>query len=1229
MTTTPLPLTVTSQGGHTTITGPGSLASMHAAIAAMIGVEPAGAGRGDGRDETLRIATLALESHERALGLAHGPGGPDILARRFDRVLDAARRDAVAGYVERHAGAAGSRILTGQADPMADDLNATTLTTIAELADEHAPEGFDDLVEFLRDRLERTSKAEAEIVTLTMRAQGRADNWTDAVVEELRQLASGFGWDTSTTGPGEDLPGFLRRRLEEAAGLDVALASARARVAEVEESSRGLATELAELGEAYERVTAELARVNDAQVGGLLDAVEDLPAADVPADGGRIVDVRDDGAQGDGVTDDAPALRAAVAIASADTGEPPLANGDRVLVGDKLATVRDMDERVGDMIPLRYDDGREVLLGLDRIQLIPDRLPFAAPYGVEVGGRGYTVVPKSTESGLQASAVILDPTRGESAIESQLGGVFRDELGWRGKIASVVSGPFDLPRAIAWVVREATNPTQVGEPAKAAAEKAPAASKKPRGQDKPLAGVDPEDVKAPNGKLLRLVTLEPREGETCAVRLITPKKLVIARLHQPAGEIRWSVEIVEGEHAGDVFGGQTRDSVIKTALDMLGYGAGDGGDGPKGGATKSAPKAQAPHVQTPTLAERVNAGSWTDDEAAAMFGADVLSLGEAKRLAGEAGIAGEIIDEAVGDALDWALREVENPTDETPIAALEWARALTRHAIASEHDAIRERVQTAPADVLARIAANAYQAGDAATIFGSPTVATDHELSASMYALGFMPLVYNNIHMEWITPMKKRPAAYDLEEFLRRALAWRAEQTPEAARVRFEARAPRSGDGELVLGFDHEPTPVVREKLAAFGLDEAAIAEALDEADEGDYHMADDILDGVVHTLATRDAQASAPAPATTAPAAPAASRNFADPDVDDVVLYHWLEVDLHNQDAAGVDDWLANVPAERLPSVLAALKARHAQRDEEHRGTGDRAIALLQAKIDAAVAIHRAPAAPPAEAAGTPAAPAPAKRAAAAPRENPERLAATPSDVLVWRVHREPGIVTALDLVDEFSKTRIGKVRENDRGQIVAIFDGQGAADHQAEAESVDAAIDLILADVGAARLAPTAPAAEPAEDAPTHWPPNVSRKEYVSWREAQHARGVTENVNPHEYKRLRDAGLIAGASSPEAITRWPAPADGEAPAAEAPTPEADRPMTNAERVALWEEFQKAGGLYTDYTALIRDTYNVKGSNELTLAHRDELRAKHFPAFFAAKAAQPPKGPAPVLQEA
>lgn len=39
--------------------------------------------------------------------------------------------------------------------------------------------------------------------------------------------------------------------------------------------------------------------------------------------------------------------------------------------------------------------------------------------------------------------------------------------------------------------------------------------------------------------------------------------------------------------------------------------------------------------------------------------------------------------------------------------------------------------------------------------------------------------------------------------------------------------------------------------------------------------------------------------------------------------------------------------------------------------------------------------------------------------------------------------------------------------------------------------------------------------------WPAGVKREEYKAWKEKQMARGISENLNPQEYKRLRDAGM------------------------------------------------------------------------------------------------------------
>lgn len=40
--------------------------------------------------------------------------------------------------------------------------------------------------------------------------------------------------------------------------------------------------------------------------------------------------------------------------------------------------------------------------------------------------------------------------------------------------------------------------------------------------------------------------------------------------------------------------------------------------------------------------------------------------------------------------------------------------------------------------------------------------------------------------------------------------------------------------------------------------------------------------------------------------------------------------------------------------------------------------------------------------------------------------------------------------------------------------------------------------------------------------WPQGVSRAEYKMWKEFQVAKGITEGLNPQEYKRLKDAGQV-----------------------------------------------------------------------------------------------------------
>lgn len=79
--------------------------------------------------------------------------------------------------------------------------------------------------------------------------------------------------------------------------------------------------------------------------------------------------------------------------------------------------------------------------------------------------------------------------------------------------------------------------------------------------------------------------------------------------------------------------------------------------------------------------------------------------------------------------------------------------------------------------------------------------------------------------------------------------------------------------------------------------------------------------------------------------------------------------------------------------------------------------------------------------------------------------------------------------------------------------------------------------------------------------WPAGVSRADYNAWKKSQEDAGVSEKLNPQEYKRLRDAGLIgtvaAAKAEPKAEAKAPkadatgrrtATGPGGAPAAKAP---------------------------------------------------------------------------------
>ena len=63
--------------------------------------------------------------------------------------------------------------------------------------------------------------------------------------------------------------------------------------------------------------------------------------------------------------------------------------------------------------------------------------------------------------------------------------------------------------------------------------------------------------------------------------------------------------------------------------------------------------------------------------------------------------------------------------------------------------------------------------------------------------------------------------------------------------------------------------------------------------------------------------------------------------------------------------------------------------------------------------------------------------------------------------------------------------------------------------------------------------------------WPQGVSRAEYKMWKESQVAQGVTEGLNPQEYKRLKDTGKVKteapAAAKKAAAVEAPAPKKGK----------------------------------------------------------------------------------------
>ena len=56
--------------------------------------------------------------------------------------------------------------------------------------------------------------------------------------------------------------------------------------------------------------------------------------------------------------------------------------------------------------------------------------------------------------------------------------------------------------------------------------------------------------------------------------------------------------------------------------------------------------------------------------------------------------------------------------------------------------------------------------------------------------------------------------------------------------------------------------------------------------------------------------------------------------------------------------------------------------------------------------------------------------------------------------------------------------------------------------------------------------------------WPAGVKREEYKAWKDAMAAKGVTDNLNPQEYKRQRDLGQAPTTTAEDKPAKKPAAA-------------------------------------------------------------------------------------------
>jgi hypothetical protein len=1219
---TTIPLTITAHGGQITVTGAGTLAALSAALAAQIAAPPMS------NREILDWATRKAIIEP----------APVVERDASDAMFD---RESIAGTATAY-GWAGPHSSTSLVDFIAAQLEAGVEAAheLARLQEQIAG-------------LETQAAAMSDEATALGESYTRATERVTALEAEILRLREGVVLERAYTLPstagGTIEAGDLTLRASEPGPVKAACEPF-----DLDDGRRfylAVAT-----GDEVRNVAAGAiaAATIEAEDGARLGAVYLLGNEDVWTARVEVPPMRHH---------TAPHMAAAASwvaeTATMEQDDDLPAPGDRVMAHGKLATVLGVDPRKAGSPPraaikVRYDDGREATTHPPHVERIPATMPEnPALYIFDA----QDVNVEATDD-RQVEAVV-------STADGEIGFVSRDAQGWRGQIGSMQSAPMDFDGAVKWVYTtsrtQAAGGALAGKPgdnapgAKASTRLADAAeapkATKPRGADKPLAGVDMIEFKAPNGKLLRLVALEPREGDVEAFRLINPKKLALARIAQRTGEgATWEIEIFEGQYAGDLTPTlASREACLAIAFRALGF---DGpGDGPKPG--KGETLAKAPRMAgkgTPDreeLGHRLATATLKDGDAEALFGAPVIGLEEARRVSGVLGVPDDVLDTAVDDV---RRNRYAGEGEDATIAARDWGHAVARHVNGKRSRTIRERIAAAPADVRARFDAHGYQAGDGLALLGEARMSYgDLQGAFGRGGLDVPTLVWNVVSGDFRTDRDGWNSMIDVEAITKAIVEWRQADTPEAARARWAAGTPRTGDGEHLLGFDTAPIPQAREALARLGVPDARAIQAIQgwhsdyngAGGESTYADSEHLLrslasmarkdaalaadptksirfiaakvrnaldtyvfsifvDGRQHDAAERGTRAFVLALVDEARARFPQIVAAADGDVDTKVC-HWLhDADVLTEDALRHDPTLAetsldamDVPA--LEAHIASLRDQLMATDADDEPDAFARINDQLEEAEDALADRQ-------EASGKPAGIAITHQGAVTEASSDlvatppaptkadgpppsERIEATPSAVLVYRAHRAAGETLVLDLVREDDKQRVGKVRVMESGDTFAIFLGRAGMQEVQPVADAEAAIARILKETGFTREG----------DAP-------------ATAETPHSCSACGADHRAMFKRCPDCDAW---DTVQPVTPPPT----QAPAANGAV---GGPLTEEVRVRLYKEFERRGGTYPAYKQLLKDKLGITESWRMTQAQADELRDVHIPAYFAEAAATP-----------